>query len=99
MFWKIVCAAMIAGCSIFGYDTALAELKEKGESSEQAFKYTTNDDSIVEYTVPSKLTSDEEYLPVESMETSKPVIEPGQAEPMPQDITYTEQPEKDPDIK
>ncbi|MDP2905096.1 MAG: hypothetical protein Q8O22_02180 [Candidatus Omnitrophota bacterium] len=96
---RIFYAVVIAGCCIFTCGAALAELQEKGESSEQDFKYTTNDDSIVEYTVPSKLSTDEEYLPADPMTVSQPLIEPDQAEPMPQDITYTEQPENDPDIK
>jgi|GEM_PF-3814112 len=99
MLRRILCVAVIAGSFIFACSAVFAELETKGESSEQDFKYTANDDSIVEYTVPSKLTSDEEYLPADPMTASEPVIEPGQAQPMPQDITYTEEPENDPDIK
>ena len=99
MLRRILYVSVIVGFSIFTCSVAYAELEEKGESSEQDFKYTTNDDSIVEYSVPSKLSADEEYLPADSMTTTQPVVEPGQVQAMPQDITYREEPENDPDIK
>lgn len=86
---KICYVLMLISCVVLICGAALADLQQKGQSSEQEMRYRTEEGGLnVEYDIPFKSGGLEEYPRPDSLTASKPVVEPGQL-PVKEDTTYS----------